>query len=134
MAASRWTSAPAFVMIVKAFMSATQIHTEIDFDLPRGKQRGHLAIPYSYNLGGWANLPIPICVIRNGPGPTVLVMAGNHGDEYPGQVAILKLWRELEPEHVTGRLILIPCLNPPAAKAATRLSPLDCHKFSRCPR
>jgi N-alpha-acetyl-L-2,4-diaminobutyrate deacetylase len=59
-------------------------------------------------------------------------MAGNHGDEYPGQVAILKLWRELEPEYVTGRLILIPCLNPPAAKAATRLSPLDGRNFNRC--
>ncbi len=79
-------------MIVEAFMSATQIHSEIDFDL-QGKQRGHLAIPYSHNLGGWANLLIPICVIRNGDGPTVLLMAGNHGDEYPGQVAILKLWR-----------------------------------------
>jgi predicted deacylase len=62
----------------------------------RGKQRGHLGIPYSHNLGGWANLLIPICVIRNGDGPTVLLMAGNHGDKYPGQVAILKLWRELE--------------------------------------
>jgi predicted deacylase len=119
-------------MIVEAFMISTQIHTEIDFDLTRGKQRGHLTIPYSHNLGGWANLLIPICVIRNGDGPTVLLMAGNHGDEYPGQVAILKLWRELEPEHVTGRLILIPCLNPPAARAGTRLSPLDGRNFNRC--
>ena len=113
-------------------MSTTQIHTEIDFDRPRGKQRGHLGIPYSHNLGGWANLLIPICVIWNGDGPTVLLMAGNHGDKYPGQVAILKLWRELEPEDVTGRLILIPCLNPPAANAATRLSPLDGRNFNRC--
>jgi N-alpha-acetyl-L-2,4-diaminobutyrate deacetylase len=59
-------------------------------------------------------------------------MAGNHGDEYAGQVAILKLWRELTPEQVTGRLILIPCLNPPAAKAGTRLSPLDGRNFNRC--
>jgi predicted deacylase len=57
-------------------------------------------------------------------------MAGNHGDEYPVQIAILKLWRELEPEEVTGRLILIPCLNPPAAKAATRLSPFDGRNFN----
>jgi predicted deacylase len=33
---------------------------------------------------------------------------------------------------VTGRLILIPCLNPPAANAATRLSPLDGRNFNRC--
>ena len=113
-------------------MSTTQIHTDIDFSLTRGKQRGHLAIPYSHNLGGWANLRVPLCVIRNGEGPVVLLMAGNHGDEYPGQVAILRLWRELEPEHITGTLILMPCLNPPAAKAATRLSPLDGRNFNRC--
>lgn len=112
-------------------MSATQIHTDLNYDQP-GKQCGHLAIPYSHNLGGWANLRIPISVIRNGTGPAVLLMAGNHGDEYPGQVAILKLWRELQPEDVTGTLILMPCLNPPAAKASTRLSPLDGRNFNRC--
>ena len=113
-------------------MSGTQIHTSIDFGAAHGKQCGHLAIPYSHNLGGWANLQIPISVIRNGAGPVVLLMAGNHGDEYPGQVAILKLWRELKPEDVSGTLILLPCLNPPAAKASTRLSPLDGRNFNRC--
>ena len=113
-------------------MPASQIHTDIDYSLLQGKQCGHLAIPYSHNLGGWANLQIPICVIRNGEGPAVLLMAGNHGDEYPGQIAILKLWRELQPEQITGTLILMPCLNPPAAKASTRLSPLDGRNFNRC--
>ncbi|MBM3784360.1 MAG: hypothetical protein FJW30_08355 [Acidobacteria bacterium] len=103
----------------------------IPFDAP-GAYYGHLAVPYSYNLGGWANLLVPIAVLNNGPGPTVLLMAGNHGDEYPGQVAILKLWRELRLDDITGRLILIPCLNPPAAHAATRLSPLDGKNFNRC--
>lgn len=113
-------------------MGETQIHTNIQYDLREGVQRGHLAIPYSHNLGGWANLLIPISVISNGPGPTVLLMAGNHGDEYPGQVAILKLWREIEASALTGRLILIPTLSQPAAKAGTRLSPLDGRNFNRC--
>ncbi|MCC6590463.1 MAG: succinylglutamate desuccinylase/aspartoacylase family protein [Bryobacterales bacterium] len=113
-------------------MSTTQIHTAIDYAKDRSKQCGHLGIPYSHNLGGWANLQVPIAVIRNGAGPVVLLMAGNHGDEYPGQVAIMKLWRELTPQNVTGTLILIPCLNPPAAKASTRLSPLDGRNFNRC--
>jgi N-alpha-acetyl-L-2,4-diaminobutyrate deacetylase len=111
--------------------TATQIHSTVRFDTA-GKQTGHLAIPYSHNLGGWANLFVPIAAIANGAGPTVLLMAGNHGDEYPGQVAILKLWRELEPSDVTGRLILIPTLSPPAAKAGTRLWPLDGRNFNRC--
>ena len=113
-------------------MPATQIHSTVDFNRP-GKQSGHLCVPYSYNLGGWANLLIPIAVVHGGPGPTALVMAGNHGDEYPGQVAILRLMRELDarPQQVRGRVILIPALNMPAAKAATRLSPLDGKNLNR---
>jgi N-alpha-acetyl-L-2,4-diaminobutyrate deacetylase len=113
-------------------MSATQIHCTIDLDRAHGRQTGQLAIPYSHNLGGWANLAVPIAMIRNGPGPAVLLMAGNHGDEYPGQVAIQRLWRELTVDDVCGTLILIPCLNPPAAKAGTRVSPLDGRNFNRC--
>jgi predicted deacylase len=113
-------------------MSATQIHSTVDFHKP-GQQRGQLCVPYSYNLGGWANLLVPISVVNNGSGPTALVMAGNHGDEYPGQVAVLRLMRELEqkPKQVRGRVILIPALNVPASKAATRLSPLDGKNLNR---
>ena len=112
-------------------MSKTQIHATLNFE-QQGKQLGHLAVPYSYNLAGWANLQIPAAVIAGGQGPTVLLMAGNHGDEYPGQVAILKLMRELQVDDVQGRLILIPALNVPASKAGTRLSPLDGKNLNRC--
>lgn len=88
-------------------------------------------MPYSYNLAGWANLLIPITVINNGSGKTACVSAGNHGDEYPTQIAVMKLCRELRPEQVQGRLILIPSLNMPAAKASTRLSPLDGRNLNR---
>src|SRR5882724_10745078 len=97
--------------------------TSLDFDKP-GKQHGFLQVPYSHNLGGWANVMIPTTVIVNGKGPSVLMLGGNHGDEYQGQVALMKLARELRAEDVSGRLVLIPSLNLPAAKTATRLSPI----------
>lgn len=74
---------------------------------------------------------VPITVIGNGEGPTALVMAGNHGDEYPGQIAVMRLLREIQPAQVRGRLILIPTLTMPAARAGTRLSPLDGKNFNR---
>lgn len=111
-------------------MEPTPIVASVDYEKP-GKQLGQLAVPYSHNLGGWANLQVPVAVLAAGEGPTVLLMAGNHGDEYPGQVAILKLCRELALEDVRGRLIMIPALNVPASKAATRLSPLDGKNFNR---
>ena len=112
-------------------MERSQIHCDIDLSGP-GKRCGHLLIPYSYNLGGWANLMVPITVVGGGDGPTALVMAGNHGDEYPGQVAIFRLCRELMPELIAGRVILIPCLTVPGSRAMTRLSPLDGKNFNRC--
>ncbi|HEV7403819.1 MAG TPA: succinylglutamate desuccinylase/aspartoacylase family protein [Chthoniobacteraceae bacterium] len=98
--------------------------TQLDFHQP-GKQQGFLQVPYSHNLGGWANVMVPITIIARGAGPTVLVLGGNHGDEYQGQIAAMKLARELQPAQVNGRLILIPSLNLPAARTATRLSSLD---------
>jgi predicted deacylase len=106
------------------------ISTSINYER-QGKQQGYLRVPYSYNLAGWANLMIPITVINNGPGPTVLALAGNHGDEYQGQIALMKLARELTPEMVSGRLIMIPSMNLPAAKAGTRLSPVDGMNLNR---
>jgi len=104
--------------------------TSLDFLQP-GRQQGLLQVPYSHNLGGWANVMVPITTVARGKGPTVLVLGGNHGDEYQGQIAIMNLARELRPEQITGRVILIPSLNLPAARAATRLSPLDGMNMNR---
>jgi len=112
-------------------MERSQLSATVDFEKP-GKQHGHIRVPYSYDLGGWANLLLPVTVLGNGKGRTALVMAGNHGDEYPGQVAILRLMRELQPEQVHGRVILIPALNVPASRAGTRPSPLDGKNLNRC--
>jgi predicted deacylase len=88
-----------------------------------GLQVGRLEIPKSTNTGGWAHQFIPIASICSGDGPTALVLGGSHGDEYEGQVAGLKLLRDLAPEQVKGRVIVIPCLSPDASRAGTRLWP-----------
>ena len=106
------------------------ITTQIDLSR-QGKQQGYLQVPYSHNLGGWANVMIPMTVIARGSGPSVLALGGNHGDEYQGQVAIMKLAQRISEGEVQGRLILIPSLNFPAALAATRLSPIDGMNLNR---
>ena len=65
------------------------IITPLDFDKP-GKQQGFLQVAYSHILGGWANVMIPITFVARANGPTVLVLGGNHGDEYQGQIAAAK--------------------------------------------
>ena len=68
---------------------------------------------------------MPIAVIKNGSGPTLILTGGNHGDEYEGPVTISELARDLDPARVSGRLILIPTLNNSATQAGQRVSPLD---------
>lgn len=103
-------------------MSESPIACTVDLDA-QGRQLGYLQLPRSSNTAGWASTWIPIACIANGSGPTVLVIGGVHGDEYEGQVAGLRLARELEPERVSGRVIVLPCLSPAASKAGTRLWP-----------
>lgn len=74
---------------------------------------------------------IPVCVIRNGSGPTALLTGANHGDEYEGPVALFDLARSLRPEDVSGRVIIIPAMNYPAFKAGTRTSPIDKGNLNR---
>ena len=88
-----------------------------------GKQFGWLHVPRSTNDSAWANLLIPIVCLRHGPGPTALLLAGCHGDEPEGQIAALKLAQETPLDAVRGRLIILPCLSPEAARAGTRLWP-----------
>jgi N-alpha-acetyl-L-2,4-diaminobutyrate deacetylase len=49
----------------------------------------------------------------------------NHGDEYEGPIALLKLVRALEPSQISGRVIVIPALNYPAVMGGMRVSPID---------
>ena len=101
---------------------ATQVSCTIDFSAS-GKQLGRLQLPRISNTGGWASTFIPIATVADGEGPSVLVLGGNHGDEYEGQVAALRLIQELEPEQVSGRVTVIPVLSTAASKANTRMWP-----------
>lgn len=102
----------------------TMIFTDVDYDA-EGKQVGWLHLPHSVTRSAYGTITIPIAVIRNGDGPTVFLMAGNHGDEYEGPIALCKLIRTLEPKDIKGRVIIMPAANLPAAMAGTRVSPID---------
>ena len=108
----------------------TRIFTDVDYEKD-GKQVGWLYLPYSVTRSAYGNISIPIAVIRNGNGPTVLFMAGNHGDEYEGQIALCKLIRTLQPGEMTGRVIVMPAANLPAALVGARVSPLDDGNLNR---
>ena len=111
-------------------MAGTSITSEIDFEAS-GKQSGFLRIPNSIHRSAYGWIPIPITSIKNGDGPTLVIMAGNHGDEYEGQIAISNLARTLKTGDILGRLILLPMVNAPAAEAGLRTSPIDNGNLNR---
>ena len=108
----------------------SKIWTKVDYDKD-GKQNGWLQLPHSVTRSAYGNIAIPISVIRNGAGPTVFLMSGNHGDEYEGQIALCKLVRTLEPGEIKGRVIVLPAANLPAAMAGVRVSPIDQGNLNR---
>ncbi len=108
----------------------TRIAATVDFDKP-GLQHGFLRLPYSSHESAYGWIPIPVCVIANGSDPTVLLMAGNHGDEYEGQIALMKIVRSLDPSQLRGRIIVLPATNFPAVMAGRRVSPLDDGNLNR---
>jgi predicted deacylase len=98
--------------------------TDVDLDRS-GKQLGFVSIPHSPQDDAWGVTRIPIGVIRNGEGPTVLLTGGNHGDEHEGPIVLGELLRDMAPEDIAGRLIVLPALNAPAVAAGRRTSPVD---------
>jgi N-alpha-acetyl-L-2,4-diaminobutyrate deacetylase len=105
-------------------MSVNPITPTLDLDA-RGKHHGFLRLPYSRNDSAWGSVMIPITVIANGEGPTALLTGGNHGDEYEGPIALQALSWEIQPQDVSGRVIIVPYMNYPAFRTGTRVSPID---------
>ncbi len=111
-------------------MTHTPWQTDIDFDKP-GKQTGFIRLPYSGHDDAWGVIPVPLAVIGNGNGPTLLMEGGNHGDEYEGPIVLGEIIRDLDPAAVNGRLIIVPAINLPAVNAGLRVSPIDGLNFNR---
>jgi predicted deacylase len=106
------------------------VFTDIDW-ARHGKQVGHAWLPHSGHDDAWGAVALPLAVIGDGNGPTVLVTGAIHGDEYEGPIVINELIRSLDASQVKGRLILMPAANAPALRAASRVSPLDGKNLAR---
>jgi predicted deacylase len=96
----------------------------VDFDRP-GVTHYQVAFPLD---GAWGYSLVPLTVINGARGTNpngVLLFGGTHGNEYEGQIAVKRLCRDLDPERMAGRVILMPQLSESACRANTRVSPFD---------
>jgi N-alpha-acetyl-L-2,4-diaminobutyrate deacetylase len=111
--------------------SKSRVRCDVDFD-KAGRQASYLRAPLSRNTSGWGTVEIPIVVVKNGTGPTVLFTGGVHGDEYEGLISVSQLARTLDTAAIQGRVIMMPAVNVPAVLNDTRLSPVDNRDLNRC--
>jgi predicted deacylase len=111
-------------------MTSSRIAATVDLD-KTGLQHGYLKLPHSTHESAYGWIPIPITVAAGGEGPTVLLLAGNHGDEYEGQIALMRLVRSFDAAKLRGRVIVLTAANFPAVMAGRRVSPIDGGNLNR---
>lgn len=96
---------------------------------PGEKASGMIQIP----AGKDEATTIPISVVHGErPGPTLALIAGNHGYEYTPIVALQRLLPRLDPKQLSGSLILIHVANMPSfLKRTIYYSPVDGKNLNR---
>lgn len=96
-----------------------------------GTRHGVVPLIHSDHRHAHSVIPTPITVVKGGTGPTVLITAGVHGDEFAGILAARQLIAELPTLDIAGRVIVMPQLNLPACRDTCRVSPLDGENLNR---
>lgn len=71
-------------------------------------------------------ITLPVMVLSGeGKGPLLWVCGNVHGDELNGPLAMMELYRELDPARIRGSLVLTPLLNAPAFMDRAKMASLD---------
>src|SRR5207247_8514639 len=61
-----------------------------------------------------SSIALPVTIVQGqSSGPTLVVIAGEHGCEYCGIMAAVRLIGSITPEKIKGTLIVVPIANPP---------------------
>lgn len=96
---------------------------------PGAKASGTIQVP----AGKDEATTIPISVIHGErPGPTLALVAGNHGYEYTPIIALQRLLPRLDPKQLSGVLILVHVANMPSfLKRTIYYSPVDGKNLNR---
>lgn len=93
--------------------------------LPRSQKAYELYDVAARPDGGMWRVPV-LTITSAQAGPTFVVIAGIHGDEYEGPQTIANVYQQLEPGDLKqGNLVMVPFFNIPAWEAGTRTSPVD---------
>jgi uncharacterized protein len=91
--------------------------------IPGTKKSGHLRVAEKAT----SSIDLPLTIIQGeAPGPTLVVLAGEHGCEYCGIFAAVRIIKDAQPQNMSGTLVIIPLANPPAFEERSLfVNPID---------
>uniref|UniRef100_A0AAU6W3N2 N-alpha-acetyl-L-2,4-diaminobutyric acid deacetylase n=1 Tax=Pseudomonas phage Cygsa01 TaxID=3138529 RepID=A0AAU6W3N2_9VIRU len=94
---------------------------------------GHIVTPQASSRAAYGNILTPMVHAKgNANGRVLLVLAGAHGDEAEGIIALNRIIQNMHPADMdAGEIIIIPCANIPAMLNNSRTSPLDDQDMNR---
>lgn len=96
---------------------------------PGQKATGYLEVPAGVDAG----TSIPVVVIQGPkPGPTLALVSGAHGTEYASIVALENLIQSVDPQDISGTLIIVPLVNLVSfEKKVPHVNPIDGKSMNR---
>jgi len=102
-----------------------------NLEAPKGsKKQGYLRI--AEKPAGPHQIPITL-INGAGEGPTLIINGGEHGSEYNGPAAALRLCAELDPKKINGDIIIVPLVNTLAFEGRWMHSnPVDYRDITAC--
>jgi predicted deacylase len=113
-------------------MNTRPARIKSNIDLSKsGYQYGELMLPWSNNSVPLGYHSTPFISIKNGSGKKILIIGGNHGDEFEGPCAIMRLVQNIKYKELKGQVILIPALSFEAVKNSSRVNPFDNKNMNR---
>lgn len=91
--------------------------------------RGAIEVP----AGVDAALTIPVAVVHGAkPGPVLALVSGAHGTEYASIIAVERLIQQLDPQVISGTVILVPLVNVPSfEQKIAHVNPTDGKSMNR---
>lgn len=77
-------------------------------------------------------MALPVAVVEGAAdGPTLYLQAGSDGDELNGVVAINHLLRRLDPDELSGTILVVAVANLPGFQQGSHRNPIDDTKLNR---
>ncbi|HZU21597.1 MAG TPA: succinylglutamate desuccinylase/aspartoacylase family protein [Terriglobales bacterium] len=93
------------------------------------KTTGYIDVPSGVDAG----MRIPVVVVAGArPGPALAIVSGAHGTEYASIIAVEKLIELLDPQQISGSVILVPLVNQASfEQKVPHVNPIDGKSMNR---